>query len=127
MPVYVDDLMNYPTEKSMFKRSCHMIANSEEDLVAFGERIGLKRAWLQDAGTYRAHFDLTPGMRIKAVKAGAVEVTCMRLVEILRQMRQETQPVSICVSCGREWAGSVIQCHACGHKIDKVILRRSAE
>jgi hypothetical protein len=88
MPVYVDDLMNYPTEKSMFRRSCHMIANSETELVEFGGRIGLKRAWLQKAGTYRAHYDLTPGMRAKAVKAGAVEVSCMRLVEILRRLRR---------------------------------------
>jgi hypothetical protein len=41
-------------------------------------RIGLKRSWFQSSHLlHHCHYDLTPGKRAAAVRAGAVEVKAM--------------------------------------------------
>lgn len=61
---------------------CHMVSDaSEEELHAFADRIGLKRAWAQlRPHASAAHYDLTPRRRALAIKLGAVEVTGRELV-----------------------------------------------
>lgn len=64
---------------------CHMTADTKAELHAFAQSIGCSRSWFQDpveqgkcergcamAGHW--HYDVTKGMRAKAVKAGAVEI-----------------------------------------------------
>ena len=59
------------------KRWCHLYADSLAALVAFGDRIGLKRSWLQnpDGSTGLPHYDVTGQMFDKAVAEGAILIT----------------------------------------------------
>lgn len=83
MAVYVDDIFMWPidmVENAQVRRLAeknggqwsHMIADTEQELVAFALKIGLRREWIQHSGTPRVHFDLTPGRRVVAVKRGAI-------------------------------------------------------
>ncbi len=68
MTVYVDD-MRAPYGRMIM---CHMIADSEAELHAMADRIGIARKWFQ-AGP--AHYDICVVKRNLAVKLGAVEIT----------------------------------------------------
>lgn len=70
MSVYVDELRTYDT-KLRWKVWCHMTADSDEELHAMADLIGLKREWFQDKRTH--HYDLIPSKRALAVKKGAIE------------------------------------------------------
>jgi hypothetical protein len=74
MSIIVDPLTQYPNAWGKFRRgSCHMSSTeSEAELHAFAKQVGLKRSWFQPGR--HPHYDLTPGRRAAAVKAGAKEV-----------------------------------------------------
>lgn len=77
MTVYVDD-MRAPYGRMIM---CHMIADTETELHAMADRIGVARRWYQVN-----HYDICLSKRAKAVAAGAVEITLkdlgrMRLYE----------------------------------------------
>lgn len=81
MPVYVDPLFNcrlFAKAGSVFERegkSCHMMADTEEELHEMARRIGLKREWHQASPPHRrSHYDLTPARRKPAVACGTIEV-----------------------------------------------------
>ena len=75
MTVYVDQIQNWPTSIRCFKAgSCHMSADTLEELHAFARRLGLKRSWFQEHRLL-PHYDLTPARRAKAVELGATETT----------------------------------------------------
>lgn len=58
------------------KQSCHLTADTRQELDEFAQKIGLKRAWIQfDRGDLVPHYDLTPNKRAQALRAGAVDVT----------------------------------------------------
>ena len=71
MTVYVDDM------RARFGRMvmCHMLADTDDELLAMADRIGVARRWHQDAGTYRSHFDIALSKRTLTVAAGAREIT----------------------------------------------------
>lgn len=77
MAVYVDNM------RAAFGRMvmCHMIADTEEELLAMADRIGVARRWHQFPGTPRSHFDIALSKRKLAVEAGAVEITWRQLAE----------------------------------------------
>lgn len=78
MTVYVDQIQNWPTSIRCFKAgSCHLIADTVEELHAFAKRLGLRRGWFQPSSW--PHYDLTPARREKAVALGAVEKTSREL------------------------------------------------
>lgn len=66
MTVYVDDM------NAQFGRMkmCHMISETEAELHAMADRIGVARKWHQGD-----HYDIALSKRALAVAAGAVEVT----------------------------------------------------
>lgn len=70
MAVYVDDM------KAQFGRMvmCHMLADTDAELLAMADRIGVQRRWHQYPGTHRSHFDIALSKRAEAVKAGAQEI-----------------------------------------------------
>lgn len=70
MTVYVDDM------RAKFGRlvMCHMIADTEAELHAMAERIGVRRKWFQRAAG-GDHYDIALSKRALAVGAGAVEIT----------------------------------------------------
>lgn len=73
--IYVDALIDWGVK---FGRAgpewCHMTADTLEELHAFAERLGLKKAWFQDHKRH-PHYDLTRNKRAMAVRFGAKEET----------------------------------------------------
>ena len=56
--------------------------------MAFGERIGAKRKWLQKVGTHREHFDLNVRAHEAALAAGATQVDWRILVRAIRAKKE---------------------------------------
>jgi hypothetical protein len=73
MSVYVDWLqLSLRTEQWPYKYHCHLFADSLQELHRFAIFIGCKKSWFQNKSG--AHYDLTKGMRRKAIKYGAIEI-----------------------------------------------------
>lgn len=87
MTVYVDDM--HLTAMGQFGRMnmCHMVADTDEELHAMADRIGVDRRWHQKPGTHHSHYDVCVSKRSKAVQLGAVEVTMSQLGRITRHKR----------------------------------------
>ena len=73
--VYVDD-MRAPYGRMLMS---HMMADSEDELHAMADRIGVAQRWYQGD-----HYDICQAKRRLAVAAGAVEVTPRELVRLRR-------------------------------------------
>ena len=71
MAVYVDN-MQAPFGRMIM---CHMIADTEEELLEMADTIGIARKWHQYPGTIKSHFDICLSKRKLAVKNGAEEIT----------------------------------------------------
>ena len=69
--------------------SCHLVADSVKELFEFGEKIGLKREWVQsvDKPGSTPHFDLVANKRAVAVKHGAVELSLMEAGKLFGKLR----------------------------------------
>lgn len=88
MAVYVDDLMTcVPSKNWRWNKSCHLIADSVEELHGFAKRIGMKREWFQNDSRL-PHYDLTVNRRALAVKLGAIEVDRRQFVDKMRELAQ---------------------------------------
>lgn len=74
MTVYVDDMHKLPMGRFGRMKMSHMIADTEAELHAMADRIGLARRWYQGD-----HYDVSLSLRAKAVAAGAVEITLREL------------------------------------------------
>lgn len=89
MAVYVDEISALFAPKPGSEaarygsRWCHLIADSEPELRAFADRLGLNAGWIQRPGTRWVHFDLTPRLRAHAIKCGARALTRAELAERL--------------------------------------------
>lgn len=77
MGVYVDNVRHQFGRMIM----CHMWADSVDELLAMADRIGIARKWIQghptlSFGRHRnadwVHFDISLGMKAKALAEGAV-------------------------------------------------------
>ena len=89
MSVYVDAMMPCIKNKNWrYDQACHLIADTVGELHLFADRLGLKRSWFQD-GTL-PHYDLTKGMRLRAVGSGAIEINRDELVALLRDHRRRS-------------------------------------
>lgn len=73
MTVYVDD-MRAPYGRMVM---CHLLAESDEELHAFADRLGVSRRWWQSpTKTSGSHYDICLSKRALAVTMfGAVEIT----------------------------------------------------
>lgn len=67
---------------------CHMLADSTEELLAMADRIGVDRRHLQDAGTYREHFDICLTKRAAALEAGALGLSMSEVGRMIRERRE---------------------------------------
>jgi len=90
MSVYVDKLRDYGWHRGP---SCHLIADSVEELIDFAVAMGLRREWYQPKSS--PHFDLTAGAREVAIGHGAIEIDQRQLVKILRELRQKSLQSSV--------------------------------
>lgn len=84
MPVYVDD-MRAPYGRLIL---CHMLADTDDELHAMADKIGVARRWHQKAGTYQSHYDIALSKRALAVANGAIEIDRQGVANILRSKRQ---------------------------------------
>jgi hypothetical protein len=86
--VYVDDWRQWARVGPIETRWSHLTADDTEELHAFAERLGLRRAWFQDhPDPTRHHYDLTDPARERAIAAGAVAVTWREGARIRRARR----------------------------------------
>ncbi len=71
MTVYVDDM------KAGFGRMkmCHMIADTDAELHAMADRIGVARRWHQAPPQHDSHYDVALSKRALAIAAGAQEIS----------------------------------------------------
>lgn len=72
MSVYVDDM------RTKFGRliMCHMLADTDAELHAMADRIGVARRWWQSPEkSSGSHYDIALSKRALAVQAGAIEIT----------------------------------------------------
>ncbi len=83
--IIVDDIVEYPAKMTIDKglpgrHWCHMISTladleaAEAELREMAVRIGMGAHWIQHQGKPTVHYDLTPSLRDRAVRAGAVEI-----------------------------------------------------
>jgi uncharacterized protein DUF4031 len=81
--VYVDDVRAYPI--SMIQPSArrfgtlwsHMSADTDEELHAMADKLGLRRSYAQHMDSpqqWRHHYDLIPSKRHQAIRLGALQV-----------------------------------------------------
>jgi len=88
LSVYVDPLFTFGGDNSprcfQHKPSCHMYADTLEELHELAQRIGLKRSWFQDDPRLQ-HYDLTKGKRFQALRHGAVEQTAAQMVAFSKE------------------------------------------
>lgn len=88
MSVYVDPLTRVSiTDDWPFSHSCHLIADTLNELHEFAERLGLKRNWFQNKRV--PHYDLTKNKRYQAVRLGAKEITREQFAEIYYRQRRK--------------------------------------
>lgn len=80
MPVYVDDMWKHPMGKFGRMKMSHMIADTEEELHAMADWLGLDRVHYQGD-----HYDISLGYRGLAVLHGAVEITMRELAIKMRK------------------------------------------
>ncbi len=89
MAVYVDPIREHPPVHGQ-TLWCHMIADTEEELHAMAERIGMRRTWYQGD-----HYDLRPETRALALAEGAIEMSMREMArrvcaERKKRRRSET-------------------------------------
>lgn len=78
MRVYVDDMRAKVGRLVL----CHMMADTEGELHAMADRIGVDRRWHQGD-----HYDVCLSKRALAIRHGALEVTSRDLVALRRARR----------------------------------------
>ncbi len=71
MAVYVDDMRARYGRMVM----CHMLADTDDELHAMADRIGVARRWWQAPPRHDSHYDIALSKRAQAVAAGAIEIT----------------------------------------------------
>ena len=98
MPVYVDSLKPSIKNKNWkYDKSCHLVADSLEELHAFAKEIKMPIAWFQNR-LGMPHYDLTEGKRAEAIKAGAVQMSEAQLVDMMMKVRKEHNASNLTMS-----------------------------
>lgn len=121
MTVYVDDLRMRACVGGHSSRWSHLIADTQAELHAFAQRLGLRREWFQDpvvSGRPRAkpntraaenwHYDVTDSKRTQALALGAVPVSWRELPDVISarwRMKQEAHSayLAYCAHCEGCW------------------------
>lgn len=76
--VYVDNM----NRKYRGMVMCHMIADTTDELLLMVDKISVQRKWIQNAGTYKEHFDICTAKKDKAIFFGAKEISMRELATI---------------------------------------------
>lgn len=93
--IYIDPLFDTKglSEKWPFDETCHMMADSVEELIQFARKLKLKDKWIQC--TYLVHYDLTKNKRYQAIKLGAQVVDAGFMPENYRAQKLEFENMLI--------------------------------
>ncbi|API76570.1 hypothetical protein AC251_18165 (plasmid) [Ralstonia pseudosolanacearum] len=86
MSVYVDDMAAPYGRMVMF----HMVADTDAELHAMADRIGVARKWHQKPGTPHSHYDICKAKRAQAVALGAIEIDRTALAQLIKHKRAGT-------------------------------------
>lgn len=89
MAVYVDDMRVQATVGKFSSRWSHLTADTPDELRSFALKIGLRTSWVQYPGTYKEHYDLTEGMRQRALRNGATAITIREAGALLKAKREK--------------------------------------
>jgi len=71
MAIYVDDMNASYGRMKM----CHLIADTDEELHAMAEKIGVARKWHQAPPKHDSHYDIALSKKALAISFGAIEIT----------------------------------------------------
>lgn len=85
MAVYVDNMQARYGRMVM----CHLLADTDEELQAMVDRIGVDRRWHQNAGRPNSHYDICLSKRALALKAGARAIDRRGVAALLKRKRAE--------------------------------------
>jgi hypothetical protein len=94
MTVYVDDMCAHFGRLIM----CHMIADTEAELHAMADAIGVARRWYQ-----RDHYDIALSKRAQAVALGAQEITWRDCGLMTVRRRRDPHAPLLTPDQGRAW------------------------
>jgi Protein of unknown function (DUF4031) len=83
MTVFVDDMYLYPLGQYRGMKMSHMIADTEDELHAMADQIGVSRTWYQGD-----HYDVCMSKRALAIKCGAVPITLRELGKMVVAKRR---------------------------------------
>lgn len=95
MAVYVDEIQEHaldrvkPAAQKHGRLWAHLTADSRDELIRFGVRIGLSPKYLQISSSGLLHFDLTPSKRILAIQKGALPITSKEMIEKHKRDRDD--------------------------------------
>ena len=85
--IYIDPLRPcIPNKNWKWDYSCHLFADSIDELHEFAKKIGMRRSWFQEKRL--PHYDLTAKRRQVAVGLGAIEVDMTWVKNRLRESRR---------------------------------------
>jgi len=89
MAVYVDSLFRFPGHPRFpWAQSCHLFADSAEELHAFARELGMKVEWSQLGRRGVLHYDLNPERRALALALGAIALDRRSSVAKWRALRE---------------------------------------
>lgn len=89
MSVYVDD-MRKPVKLNRFTANwSHLYADTSEELNSIARILGLKLEWLQYAGTWKEHYDVTDTVRKKALELGVQSTTYRQTAVFMQQKKKK--------------------------------------
>jgi hypothetical protein len=76
MAVYVDDMNESIMGSYKIAQMCHMLADTDDELHAMADKIGLDRRWWQSPDKASgSHYDIPSASRTLAVQHGAIEIS----------------------------------------------------
>jgi len=88
MAVYVDNMRASLKVAGRNYVMCHMLADTDDELHAMADRIGIdRRYWQAPPKVSASHYDITQTKRALAVKAGAIEVSMQQLAAMAASRR----------------------------------------
>ena len=74
--------------KIIYTDGTHLIADTEDELHEFADKIGLKRSWFQSSSWY-PHYDLMGSKKRLVVVKGAIKLSPMSLERKCNELRKK--------------------------------------
>lgn len=79
----------WPNARGIFLAgSCHLAADTLDELHSFAARLGMRRSWFQPGRGRHPHYDLVKSRRDRAVALGAIEVSGRDMILMWRAQRE---------------------------------------